>query len=199
MEMERLLPRCPTAAQIMSSLERERDSREVVEIVVGNYPQEVYLYYKKLASGRNQVYQPDPVHPDREILLPAGLAPAEFRQEYEKRAALDMAVRKKAVDRLIELDLDAALGIVEKRRDCGYVIDAYLREQLAKKGGRYREAVKHDLEMFAERSLRLPGDRLGRFFGEVMLRRDIRRGRVHYRTRDAYRYYCRVRRVLKGE
>lgn len=199
METERLVPRRPSAAQIMSSLEKERDPREVAEIVAGNYPQEVYLYYKELAKDRHLEYKLDPIHPDREILLPASLSPSEYCQEYERRAATDMAVRKRAVDRLIEMNVDMALGIVERNRDCGYVIDAYLREQLALKGGRFREVVSRDLERFAIRGLRLPEDRLKRFFRELLLRRGIRKGRVHHNVRDAYRYYCRVRHAIRQD
>jgi hypothetical protein len=176
------------------SIEKETDVAALIEFVKSHDCRETDQYYEEITKGRDLVYMPVPGHRDEEIALPIDVSPDEFFRESNQQTERWLETKKRAVDRLLELDIDAAASLMGCF--CGRVIDYHLRAGLVSKQAAYRGIVRRDLEQFAVETLGLSRIPIVRLFQERRIRRRMKERRVHHRYLVDYQYYRQVKDML---
>ncbi len=180
---------------LRDAIDHETDVQTLIEFVASHHCKEAEQYYKNLTAGRDLVYVPVPEHPDEEVALPFGVSPYEYYEEWNRRVERWIRMKERAVDRLLALDIDATVGLLE--HFCGLEVDFYLREKLVSKRTAYHNVVQRNIEEFAVKRLGLSRNPIKRFYQERKIEGHIREGRVHHRHAADYQYYRKVIDMLK--
>lgn len=180
---------------LRDAIDHEMNVQTLIEFVTSHHCREAEQYYEKLTRGRDLVHMPVPGHRDEEIALPMDVSPDEYLEEWNQRTERWVRMKKRAVNRLLTLNIDAAAIILG--HFCGLEVDFYFRENLVSKRTAYHNIVRRDIKEFAVEKLGLSRNPIVRFFQERKSQRLIREKRAHHRYAADYQYYRKVRDMLK--
>lgn len=172
------------------------DVDSLIDFVKSSHCKEFYDYYERITRGQRLVSKPAPDYPDKIIALPINIAPEEYCKEFKTLTERWLSMKKRAVDRLIGLDIDRVANLMGSH--LGLEMDFYVRQCMVAERPSLRRIVLRDIIEFAIQNLGVSRIALLRFFQLKKSERLVAKGKAHYDYVAEFRYYQRVRKMLRS-
>lgn len=174
---------------------QETNTQNLLDFITNRHCKEAEEFYKGLLEGRDDlIHKPEPGYSDRTILLPRDVSPKFFATGWKKRVMQWVEIKKKAVDRLLDLDTDKAADLLGNF--WGYEVDFHIRKGLINKRPEYCSFIKKEVIKLAD-DMGLSGNILVRRLQEGRLQRQIMTQKDHLDVIAKHKYYFDLKTLLK--
>lgn len=188
-------PKVPVNEVWDNPFSQETNAQNLLRFITDHHCKEAEEFYEGLLEGHDDlIHKPEPGYSDRTILLPRDVSPEFFATGWKKRVMQWVERKKKAVDRLLDLDADKAASLLGNF--CGYIVDFHIRKGLINKRPECRSLIEQEVTKLADK-MRLSGNILVRRLQEGRLQRQITTQKGHPDVIAEHKYYFDLKTLLR--
>lgn len=188
-------PKVPANEVLDNPFSQETNAQNLLRFITDHQCKEAEEFYEGLLEkGANLVRKPAWGYSDQTILLPRDVSPQFYERGRKKIAMQWVEMKKKAVDRLLDLDADKAASLLGNF--CGYIVDFHIRKGLINKRPEYCSFIEQEVIKLADK-MGLSGNILVRRLQEGRLQRQITTQKGHPDLIAKHKYYFDLKTLLK--
>jgi hypothetical protein len=174
---------------------QETNAQSMFDFITNRHCKEAEEFHDGLIKGcNNLIYQTVPGYSDQKVLIPQDISPKFYKTEWDKRVKQWVGIKKKAVDRLLDIDTDKAANLLGTF--CGYEVNFHIRKGLINKRPEYHSFIEQEVKKIAD-NMGLSKNIFVRKLQEEKIQKQMMNSNDHLDLSAKCKYYFDLKTLLK--